>query len=82
MGSLNAHAVVTKKRMDHDDVAAVVLVRAVEELLPDRIPPENLLDAHIAAGDPAEGSFLGPDPKRPPGTPALVPERKTSGNKL
>ena len=42
--------------MNHDDLAAVVLVRAVEELLPDCIPPENLLDAHIAAGDPAEGS--------------------------
>ena len=42
--------------MNHDDAAAVVLVRAVEELLPDRIPPENLLDAHIAAGDPSEGS--------------------------
>jgi Protein of unknown function (DUF2868) len=42
--------------MNHDDAAAVVFVRAVEDVLPDRIPPENLLDAHIAAGDPAEGA--------------------------
>ena len=42
--------------MNHDDAAAVVFVRAVEDVLPDRIPPENLLDAHIAAGDPSEGA--------------------------
>ena len=42
--------------MKHDDAAAVVLVRAVEEVLPDAIPPEKLLDAHIAAGDPSEGA--------------------------
>ena len=35
--------------------AKVVLVRAVEEMLPDRIAPESLLEAHAAAGDPAEG---------------------------
>ena len=34
----------------------MVLVRAVEEVLPDEIPPEKLLDAHIAAGDPSEGA--------------------------
>ena len=42
--------------MKHDDAAAVVLVRAVEEVLPDAIPPEKLLDAHIAASDPSEGA--------------------------
>jgi hypothetical protein len=42
--------------MKHDDAAAVVLVRAIEEVLPDVIPPEKLLDAHIAAGDPADGA--------------------------
>jgi hypothetical protein len=42
--------------MKHDDAAAVLLVRAVEEVLPDAIPPELLLDAHIAAGDPNEGA--------------------------
>jgi Protein of unknown function (DUF2868) len=42
--------------MKHDDAAAVVLVRAAEEVLPQTIPPDKLLDAHIAAGDPAEGA--------------------------
>lgn len=38
----------------HEDAAKVVLVRAVEEMLPDRIAPETLLEAHAAAGDPAQ----------------------------
>jgi hypothetical protein len=41
--------------MRQEDAARVVLVRAVEETLPDRIAPETLLEAHAAAGDPAEG---------------------------
>ena len=42
--------------MDHESVARVVLVRAVEEMLPDRIPAETLLEAHVAAGGPGEGA--------------------------
>lgn len=38
--------------MRHDEAARIVLVRAVEEVLPDRIAPEALLEAHLAAGDP------------------------------
>jgi hypothetical protein len=42
--------------MEHESVAKVLLVRAVEEALPTRIPPEALLEAHLAAGNPAEGA--------------------------
>lgn len=41
--------------MEHESVAKIVLVRAVEEVLPTRIPPEVLLEVHLAAGDPAQG---------------------------
>ncbi len=41
--------------MRYDDAAKVVLIRAIEEVLPDRIAPETLLEAHAAAGDPARG---------------------------
>ncbi|HXH81436.1 MAG TPA: hypothetical protein VNN07_00750, partial [Candidatus Tectomicrobia bacterium] len=41
--------------MDQESAARILLVRAVEEVLPQRIPPEGLLEAHLAAGDPAEG---------------------------
>lgn len=41
--------------MEQESAAKVVLVRAVEEVLPQRIAPETLLEAHVAAGDPAEG---------------------------
>ncbi len=43
--------------MEQETAARVVLVRAVEEMLSDRIAPEALLEAHIAAGDPAEGAL-------------------------
>lgn len=42
--------------MEHEGVTKVLLVRAVEETRPTRIPPEALLEAHLAAGDPAEGA--------------------------
>lgn len=42
--------------MEQETAARVVLVRAVEEMLPERIAPETLLEAHVAAGDPAEGA--------------------------
>jgi hypothetical protein len=41
--------------MEQESVARVMLVRAVEEVLPQRIAPETLLEARIAAGDPPEG---------------------------
>lgn len=34
----------------------IALVRAVEETAPDRIPSEMLLEAHAAAGEPAQGA--------------------------
>lgn len=37
-----------------ESAARVLLVRAVEEVAPERIPPEMLLEAHLAAGDPRE----------------------------
>lgn len=40
--------------MRQEDAARVVLVRAVEETLPQRIAPETLLEAHAAAGDPTD----------------------------
>jgi hypothetical protein len=40
--------------VQQEDAARVVLVRALEETIPDRIPPEALLEAHAAAGDPVE----------------------------
>lgn len=43
-------------RIEQEAAARVVLVRAVEEILPESIAPETRLDAHIAAGNPAEGS--------------------------
>lgn len=42
--------------MRQDDAARVILVRAVEETLPDRIAGETLLEAHAAAGDPGRGA--------------------------
>ena len=41
--------------MEQETAAKVVLVRAVEETLPEHIAPETLLEAHVAAGDPADG---------------------------
>jgi hypothetical protein len=41
--------------MEEESVARVMLVRAVEEVLPQRIAPEMLLEARIAAGEPPEG---------------------------
>jgi hypothetical protein len=41
--------------MAEESVARVVLVRAVEEVVPQRIAPETLLEARIAAGEPPEG---------------------------
>lgn len=41
--------------MHQEDAARVVLVRAVEETAPERIAADTLLEAHAAAGDPAEG---------------------------
>src|SRR5690554_6533566 len=41
--------------MEQESAARVMLVRAVEEVLPQRIAPEMLLEARIAAGDPPEG---------------------------
>ena len=41
--------------MEQETAARVVLVRAVEETLPESIAPETLLEAHVAAGDPADG---------------------------
>ena len=41
--------------MRRDDALRIALVRAVEEALPERIPPERLLEAHAAAGEPAQG---------------------------
>jgi hypothetical protein len=35
--------------------AKVLFVRAVEEVAPESIPPEALIEAHLAAGDPADG---------------------------
>ena len=40
--------------MRQEDAARVVLVRAVEETLPQRIAPETLLEAHAAAGEPTD----------------------------
>ena len=41
--------------MEQEKAARVVLIRAVEEVLPEHIAPETLLEAHLAAGNPAEG---------------------------
>jgi hypothetical protein len=41
--------------MRRDDALRIALVRAVEEALPERIPPERLLEAHAAAGEPEQG---------------------------
>ena len=41
--------------MEQESAARVMLVRAVEEVFPQGIAPETLLEARIAAGDPAEG---------------------------
>jgi len=42
--------------MEQQTAARVVLVRAVEEALPERIAPETLFEAHVASGDPADGT--------------------------
>jgi hypothetical protein len=42
--------------LDQETAARVVLVRAVEETLPEPIAPETLLEAHVAAGDPGDGA--------------------------
>jgi hypothetical protein len=41
--------------MEQEKAAKVLLVRAVEEILPNHIPSETLLESHLAAGNPAEG---------------------------
>ena len=42
--------------MNRNDARQIALVRAVEETVPDRIPAERLLEAHAAAGEPAQGA--------------------------
>lgn len=52
---MHRRAPVPYRPMKQETAARVVLVRAVEETLPERIAPETLFEAHIAAGDPTEG---------------------------
>lgn len=40
--------------MKQENIAKILLVRAVEEELPQRIRSEDLLEAHLAAGNPSE----------------------------
>ena len=42
--------------MNRNDARQIALVRAVEETTPERIPAERLLEAHAAAGEPAQGA--------------------------
>jgi hypothetical protein len=42
--------------MNRSDALRIALVRAVEETVPERIPAERLLEAHAAAGEPAQGA--------------------------